>query len=327
MSKRSSLLESIADTISDYRAGEIEERTPEHVEEWINQFDEHVHLDMLVELDHVFRNTYIPKADVEEFLSTLIRNSKIAGEDPCSFWKDVRFLDIQGGGNSQHEMLEILDAILRKECGSGIDDCGDEPEAHVYLDDAIFTGNRVRNDLSDWIQSDVPQEATVHVVVIALHRQGQWYANKKIRESANAAGKEVEIHWWRFIEIEDRKAYTNSSDVLRPTSLPDDELTQDYVNGLDYEVTLRKPGNVGENEFFSSEEGRHLLEQELLKAGAQIRSMCPYLNVYQRPLGNIVLQTLGFGSTLVTFRNCPNNCPLAFWAADPWYPLFPRKTN
>jgi hypothetical protein len=41
----------------------------------------------------------------------------------------------------------------------------------------------------------------------------------------------------------------------------------------------------------------------------------------------MILETLGFGSTLVTFRNCPNNCPLAFWAGYPWYPLFQRKTN
>lgn len=30
---------------------------------------------------------------------------------------------------------------------------------------------------------------------------------------------------------------------------------------------------------------------------------------------------------MVTFRNCPNNCPLAFWVGDPWYPLFPRLNN
>ena len=59
----------------------------------------------------------------------------------------------------------------------------------------------------------------------------------------------------------------------------------------------------------------------------RIRKMCPYLNENQRPLGNMVLKSLGFGSMIVTFRNCPNNTPLAFWAGDPWYPLFPRKVN
>jgi hypothetical protein len=327
MSKRSDLLKSIADTNADYRAGEIDAPTPEHVETWIDQFDEEVQEPMLEELDHVLERTYIPKTTVQKFLSSLVKNKDLAGGDPCSFWEKVEFLDIQGGGNSQREMLRMFSAILQEECGLEIDDCGADPDAFLYLDDGIFTGNRIRNDITSWIESDAPQEATLHVVTIALHCGGQYYAKTGIEKAAQDAGKRIDVHWWRCVEIEDRKTYVNSSDVLRPTSVPDDELTEEYVQGLKYEPVLRKPGSVGNNKFFSSEEGRHLLEQELLKAGAKIRSMCPYLNVYQRPLGNMVLETLGFGSLLVTFRNCPNNCPLAFWAGDPWYPLFPRKTN
>ncbi|MCZ2075826.1 MAG: hypothetical protein LC130_12610 [Bryobacterales bacterium] len=46
-----------------------------------------------------------------------------------------------------------------------------------------------------------------------------------------------------------------------------------------------------------------------------------------RPLGYAALKTLGFGATVVTYRNYPNNCPLGLWAGSPWYPLFRRKTN
>ena len=53
--------------------------------------------------------------------------------------------------------------------------------------------------------------------------------------------------------------------------------------------------------------------------------MCPNLNVYQRPLGNMVLEALGFGSLHVTFRNCPNNCPLAFWAGKPLVSVVPSE--
>ncbi|WP_449265039.1 phosphoribosyltransferase-like protein, partial [Escherichia coli] len=55
--------------------------------------------------------------------------------------------------------------------------------------------------------------------------------------------------------------------------------------------------------------------------------LCPNLSATQRPLGHITLDTLGFGSLIVTFRNCPNNAPLALWVGEPWYPLFPRTTN
>lgn len=122
-------------------------------------------------------------------------------------------------------------------------------------------------------------------------------------------------------------SYTNSSDVLRPASIPDTPDVRQYVDGMRYKPKLRNPGNVGNNSLFSSEEGRNLLEQEFLKAGIKIRKKCPNLGVTQRPLGHISLESLGFGSLIVTFRNCPNNAPLALWVGDPWYPLFPRTTN
>ena len=102
---------------------------------------------------------------------------------------------------------------------------------------------------------------------------------------------------------------------------------QAYVQAMKYEPTLRQPGNVGGKALFSSDEGKTLLEQEFLKAGARIRQICPNLGATQRPLGHMTLDTLGFGSLIVTFRNCPNNAPLALWVGDPWYPLFPRTTN
>ena len=118
--------------------------------------------------------------------------------------------------------------------------------------------------------------------------------------------------------------------MLRPTVIPNDEAVQAYfedVNTEQFPVALRQPGNVGTCSFFSSEEGRATLEQEFLKKGVEIRAACPNLNEYQRPLGNMVFKSLGFGSMLVTHRNCPNNCPLVFWVDAPWYPLFPRINN
>jgi hypothetical protein len=327
MSTRIKLLTSIAGTIADYRAGDIDPPTPDHVETWVNQFETEIQKPMLAELDHVLKKTYFSKPSVHKFLTTLVKSKKLAGADPCSFWKDVKFLNIQAGGNSQREMLQMFDSILEEECGLGIENCGDDPDHYLYLDDAIFTGNRVLRDLRQWISADAPKKAAVHVVMIGLHRGGQYYAKTKLEEAAEGAGKKIDLQWWRSVEIEDRRAHTSSSDVLRPTKLPADELIQEYVQALRYAPVLRQPGSLGDNGFFSSEEGRDLLEQEFLKAGVKIRSQSPYLNDYQRPLGNMVLQTLGFGSLLVTFRNCPNNCPLAFWAGNPWYPLFPRKTN
>ena len=138
-------------------------------------------------------------------------------------------------------------------------------------------------------------------------------------------GKTVQINWWRFVGLEDRKTYAYFADVLRPAEMPDDESVRDYVEGLNYAPVLRRQGNLGSNGYFSSEQGRHVLEQEFLKAGVRIRDMCPYLKTYHRPLGYSVLETPGFGSLLVTFRNCPNSAPLLFGSETPGIRCSPGK--
>lgn len=327
MSERSDLLESIAGTAADYRTAELSAPSPEHVEKWASQFEEDVQLLLLRELDHVLEQTYFSRERIEAFWKGLLKTEDLAGTNPCAFWKNVSFLDIQGGGNSQREMLALFDKLIEETCGFEIAECGEEPSSYLYLDDAIFTGNRVRRDIEEWIQSDAPADAKLHVVSIASHSGGQYYANKKISKAVKASGKSIRIRWWGAIKLEDRKYYTDTSDVLRPTRIPDDPLVQQYVDGMTYKPHLRTPGNVGDQKLFSSDEGRQILEQEFLKAGARIREVCPNLGDTQRPLGHMTLETLGFGSLIVTFRNCPNNAPLALWAGDPWYPLFPRTTN
>jgi hypothetical protein len=324
---RQELLESIADTVADYRAGERPQIKAAHVGQWIKQFDKDVRDPILTELDHVLKTTYLSKRAVRKFLAGLVNNQDLAGTNPCAFWRGIGFLNIQQGGNSQRVMLTMFDEVLHKQCGFRVKDCGSKPTAFLYLDDGIFSGNRLLADISSWLTSSAQKKVNLHVVTIALHRGGQWYAGERIEKAASAAGKLIEISWWRCLEIEDRKSRIDVSDVLRPTRLPNHKPTADYVQTLRYTPLLRTAGNLGENNFFSCEAGRDVLEQEFLKKGVEIRSVNTNLNKYQRPLGNMVLETLGFGSLFVTFRNCPNNCPLALWVDFPWYPLFPRKNN
>jgi hypothetical protein len=162
---------------------------------------------------------------------------------------------------------------------------------------------------------------------MALHTGGEYYAKTKITEAAKTSGKSITVHFWRAVTFEDRRTRTYVSDVLRPVSIPEVSEVMEYVAAMKYKPELRIAGDVGRNKIFSSEAGRHILEQEFLKAGVKILQSCPNLGVTQRPLGHSRLETLGFGSLLVTFRNCPNNTPLALWVGDPWHPLFPRTTN
>jgi hypothetical protein len=328
MAERDDLLAAIAERIADYREGDIPAPSPEHVSNWVCQFEAPVQVPILREMNHVLARTYFSRRATADFMKGLFKSENLVGTDPCAFWKGVKFLDIQQGGASQKEMLALFNAVLERECGFGVDDCGEKgTDVFIYLDDAIFTGNRVRNDFEHWIANAAPAKATVHVITIALHSGGQYYARKKIHECAAAHKKTIAITWWRAIELEDRRYYTDTSDVLRPVAIPDDPAVQEYVADMTYKPHLRHAGNVGKAGLFSSDEGRQLLEIELLKAGVKIRHDSPLLGPTQRPLGHMTLETLGFGSLIATFRNCPNNAPLALWAGNPWYPLFPRSTN
>lgn len=327
MSERQDVVNSIVNTIEDYQGSDFLTPSPEHVEQWITQFDIGVHLPILREMDHVLKRTYFSQAKTQKFLGGLVRSEKLAGSDPCAYWQGVSFLDIQEHGASQREMTKLFQNCLATECAPPSHRDDNEPHAYIYLDDAIFTGNRLLRDLTKWINGPAPQKARVEIIAIALHRNGYAYARDKIKNAITGAKKDIQLGWWRAAELEDRRSHKDQSDVLWPTEIPDDHNVSAYVQAMKYPPVLRAPGQTGENTLFSSDSGRQLLESEFLKAGARIRQICPNLNKYQRPLGNSVLETLGSGTMMVTFRNCPNNAPLALWAGEPWYPLFPRRTN
>jgi hypothetical protein len=321
------LLESITTIIADYRAGEIDAPTKGHVKQWVEQFADDGRDKILAEMVHVLGKTYISKANVETFLSAVVTDEKLTEGDAKRFWRTAKLLDIQKKGSSQRDMLAMLAVPLKSKVDLELSDCGKTASCYVYLDDGVFSGNTILNDLRGWLAGDAPTEVSVHVVVIALHRGGQYYAEKKLKEAAQEQGKTIEFTWWRVLTLEDRLARTDTSDVLRPTRIPDDPTTKAYVDAMKHKPTLRTGTSVGALGNFSSAESRNLLEQEFLVKGAYIRTVCPHLNQYQRPLGTSLLETLGFGTTIVTYRNCPNNAPLVFWAGDPWHPLFVRKIN
>lgn len=317
------LCASIAATIADYRADEIQARTPDDVDRWVRQLDADVRIPILRELDHVLRRTYFSQGRVTRYLQWLRSHAPLVGPRPEEFWCSVRLLELQEPGRSQGAMLEVLRDL--HEVGAA----RDTATTFLYLDDGVFSGNQISRNLAYWIRDDCPAEARVEIACLALHTGGQWNAIRPTGyvEAAKAkTGKAVEIGWWPEMKLENRLAYANVSDVLWPTALPDDDRVQAYADTLP-NVHFRSSRSVGRLSLFSSPEGRHLLEQELLKAGARIHEIAPHLNGYQRPLGNSVLDSLGFGSMIVTHRNCPNNAPLALWVGDPWIPLFPRRTN
>lgn len=336
MAERDDLFSSIAATTADYREGDLAAPTPEHVERWISQFDAAVQLPILREMDHVLKQTYFSREWVTAFFSHQIKHEKLTGPDPAGFWTASHLLDIQQNGHSQTEIRQLFAAALLEQCGLDLDECGAAGGAYIYIDDVIFTGGRVRNDLTAWIRDTAPATAVVHILVIAAHKLGEWQCTKNLKEVAAGVGKEIEIHVWAAARIENRKAYRNTSEVLWPAFVPDDAALAAYLAQQErFPFEPRHPvGKLAIN-IFSSEEGRQLLEREFLLAGIRIRGFCQNPNAIMRPLGFSGFG-VGFGSTIVTYRNCPNNAPLALWWGDPdahrnhpfsrWYPLLQRRT-
>lgn len=330
---RGELVRSISDTLADYRLGEIEPRSVDLVDAWVQQFPGGSQLEILKALSHVFKKTYISKVDFKKFLGGLFRGTKMApGRKAHEYWREVSFLDIQKGGQSQSELLRLADEALNETHGFGLDATGCGGGDWIYLDDCIGTGSRVRSDVCGWIETEAPKAANLHVISPVLYL-GSWWIDKKIEEAASASGKTIALTKWSLetFQMENRMARREYSDVLWPTALPDDPDVRSYVKQLEgagHAPVLRKGGNPGVSGIFRDDNEKKVLEEAFLLRGCEIRQECTNLPDRARPLGYHNLDCLGFGSMFVTYRNCPNNCPLALWVQQPEYPsLLPRKTN
>ena len=326
MSDRSGLLDELASMISDYREGEINRPTPARVDRWIRQFPENAQVPMLRELNHVLKETYYTGASVLAFIESLIGHEKIVGADPIAFWRASTVLNIQRGGHSQNDMLEILETALTAKYGLTLADCAGTGPTYVYIDDGLYSGSRITDDLRNWIEKDAPGEASVIVIVIAGHTYGEFITKRRLRDAAELAGKSIQFNFLATRWFENRKARRDASDVLWPTELPDDEAVGDYL-AIPSKFPFEPRPAGGPLGVFSSEPARQLLERELLIVGARIREAYANPTPSMRPLGYSSFG-LGFGTLVVMHRNCPNNAPLPlWWGLDEWYPLFPRKVH
>jgi hypothetical protein len=333
MATRGEIVEKLAHIIRDYRAGEIEPRSPSIIEGWVAQFPRDKQDDLLVALVNVFNNTYLSKDDFKGFLRGLAGINKFSlGIAPVEYWKSVHYLNIQRGGSSQKDILSAFDEVLLELYGYQTVNSSNTRNDFIYLDDCIATGMRVRADLCTWIETLAPPVAKVHVIAPAKYR-GSYWIEDKIKEAATANGKNISVQFWRLdrFDLENRRACRSCSDVLWPVSFSADSDVQSYVQSLQisgHGPDTRAAGHSGNCSLFGSDSEKQLIEEMMLVRGCQIRREQTNLSPVARPLGFHNLDCSGFGSMFITYRNCPNNCPLALWVEQSAYPaLFPRKTN
>lgn len=333
MDEREQLLASVVETIKDYRKGEIEAPTVDHVNRWLNQFTSANQLPFLREFDYVMKHSFITEDDVEEYFSDKVRDSKIVGNIlPRQFWRNANFLNIQENGQSQRELLGVMDKCLQKEFNMSLSECFSVDGPFIYLDDVIYTGNRLKVDLIKWIETSAPVAADVHIIVFASH-EGAYYSYNEILKAAKKANKAIKIFRHEIAVLENRLRYRDHSKVLWPCFLPATPEIQERYPSEEIGFELRRVASDSVWPF-SQQDKRSILEEEFLIAGAKILSRCESSSPIIRPLGFGSFEP-GFGSMIASYRNCPNNSPLALWWGDggqsgnpalSWYPLLPRTT-
>jgi hypothetical protein len=341
LARREVLLKSIADTIADYRYGEIPAPTPDHVDRWVRQFDHSDQQTILEEMGRILRTTYVSRRRAERFVRGLVTSRKVFGPSPATALRDTRFLRIQRKGNSQNDLLELGDTILQAEYGFGIDACGVAPPSlYIYLDDCVFSGNTAWHDLEVWLPS-ATADSTLHLVFFGVYKRGIDYVRRSIR----AATRSLRLSIRSWLEFQNYPGNERRYDCIWPRDLGGDPYVDTYVAWLrernrdqPHRLRLFRPAETPvEEAIFSSPAARDVVEQAFLRAGAYIVSLPTNPKAEMRPLGYEYFDSLGFGATLVTYRNIANNCPLALWWGDPsqhrshpfskWYPLFPRSVN
>lgn len=321
-------LEALAALIADYREGEIARPDVDHVERWIRQFDVDEREPMLDEILHVWPAFYLRRPGFEKFLQRKLLDSTLVGGDPAAFWARASVLDIQLRGGSQRAMREVLRPLLHQATGLSLDACGGG-DRFIYFDDILFTGDRIERDLAAWLPK-APSIAHVDIVVFAAHAYGRYQLEEKLKVLGQTVGKTISFVLRPKHVLENRRARRDDAQVLWPVSLPVE--AERFAAGATGFVP-RSPGRG--SKLFPSELRRNLVEQALLKAGLKIVGFSRDPAPMVRPLGYGPFG-VGFGSLLLTYRNCPNNAPLALWWGDAtkpsshplgkWYPLVPRRT-
>lgn len=339
-SARETSLRSVAAIIADYRQGEIPPPDAEHVGRWLAQFDPEDQPVLLSELELLLPRLYLSRVRCKSLLHAFLERL-IDGRDPEAALRHVQFLRLQTRGGSQAALVELVEEVLREEFGFDAAGRGAaEPHTFLYLDDAIYTGNRLRYDLmaaagrdaGAWIETAPPGSGLI-LYTLVTHLDGWRYAWGHLERAAYR--RDVHVSAFHGLALDNARVRGGLVQCLWPERGHRDPFVDEYVSRL---VTarggepwflFREPGTPPFETLFSSPSGRRIVERALLRAGAFLHLNCA-VAPHQRPLGYEVLESLGFGSLFVTYRNIANNCPLALWWSrnpDVWYPLFPRRVN
>lgn len=331
--KPDNTISKIAEMISDYEGNMS--NNEEHVDKWIAQFN---HDDR----DFMARMTYTLLVKGYHNINDYMKLLTFVG-DVLSHYV---FLDIQEKGDSQHDMINMLNAY-KVGCGGKPVSVNDYTQSHyIYMDDIIFTGDRALTDLKKWIKHDAPDTCELRIISLCSHSSAVYRLTNDLIKIIRESDKQINLSIFSYFHpYENRLIRRDCSDVLWPMAggyvIPDSIINRKDIgkkrfigldkNGLSTDRTGFLPSRT-----FDNEADRNRFERICCDKGFHLISLCENPSNKLRPIGYKKYPGLGFGGTLFTYRNCPNNTPLIFWWGNPdapegsplreWYPLMKRKT-
>lgn len=313
-----------------------------HVERWVDQFPQNQEI-ILNETKHLLEQFYATKENIDDYLRIVCTSEKIWGYDPVAAISDAYFLNCQTKGNSQHRLWKKANKIVKETYGFELPTNQEYSDysTFIYLDDGMFSGTTLLNDIKDLLPS-IPYNAKVYAVFLIRHSFADWWVKESLKELLEE--KKIKFDIFACIEIQNSGGASYPFDCLRPLKYANNavnqyiaELQQEHTQAPDKKLFTFRDGNLPVSNIFTSGENRCILERELMDAGIRIRSFPKDTKSYMRPMGYDNRFTFGFGAFFATYMNMSNNCPLAYWWGDPnaeewsplskWYPLLPRRAN
>ena len=310
MSNLDDYCDALTREIADYRQGDLAiDRA--HVRRWVDQFAENEREFVAWQTAEIMKHWYATHTDMQRVPSMLASSTSFTGgKTSADFWKTANVLTLQEPGSSQADVLAVFDEVLVQTFGFRLADCGSADGPYIYVDDCIFSGTQVRNDLRRWIEQHDIQGKKIIVVTIGCHSGGLRHVTSKLEDVLGPRGNS--IAFFAAMKIEDRKSKLAACEVLRPPQQHvGDPLIDGFVSILEERghPPLWRPSTSKLPKGFMNEEGRAGYERIMLRKGIELRNLSKSPGDSMKPLGYTRLWTFGFGGLFTTYRNCANNAP------------------
>lgn len=336
------LYEQIATKLVDYRMGEISKIDESSIHNWINQFNikKVYKYKILYELNYMLENFYYSRSKIKGILGTLLVENKYGIFNKSITYKneikDITFINSEQKGSSQSELLKIVNEIMKEKYNIDINECQNSNK-YLYIDDCIFTGNTLINDLKRYVEKNNIKDSKIYIFTIVAYNKSFTYIDNKLEELF----KERDIKFRRYHSREiNNKNNASNIEVLNPKFI-EDVYVKKYISNLKGNICTKglyyngsdiyRKTEIINEKLFKDPKNRDVIEKVFTVYGCRIadeylkNKSCKDSSI--RPLGFEKLLTLGFGSMFITYRNIANCCPLVLWADSNWIPLIPRKTN